>query len=491
MSSHEKDPNDPSTTSMAWDSMADIWDLIDTILGGTGPMRAAAEIYLPRHEQESSPNYNERLGRCTLFNMTELTLGTWVGKPFSDPVRLNDDVPQEIVSISEDIDLQGNNLTVVARSWFRESLAKSFAHILIDMPALTDEEKEDRTLADDNRDNIRPYWILIKPENLIFAESQIVNGREMLTHVRILETIVSRVGFTEVITDRIRVLEPGHFAIFEKVFLNKSRSKFKWVIIESGETGLDEIPLVTFYADRTGLMEGKPPLEDLAHLNIRHWQSTADQINILTVSRFPMLAVSGAQDQSGDTMVIGPRQLLGTKDAQGRFYYVEHTGKAITAGREDLEDLEEQMASYGAEFLKRKSGSHTATGRALDSAEAMSPLQDMVIRFVESMGEALDITAKWLKLEGGGGTVDIATDFSISGQDDAELKILFAARKNGDISMIDFLNELKIRGILSDDFDVTQNISRILIGMGLGLETNNPGNENTDKQKGIKDENES
>lgn len=477
MSSHKKDPSDPSTTSMAWDSMADVWDMIDTILGGTGPMRDAAETYLPQHEQESRPNYQERLGRCTLFNMTELTLGTWVGKPFSDPVKLNDDVPKEIVNISDDIDLQGNNITVVARSWFRESLAKSFSHILIDMPTISKEDQKDRTLEDDVKDNIRPYWILIKPENLIFAESQIVNGREMLTHVRILETIVSRVGFAEVVTERIRILEPGSFTIFEKQFTSKTRTKFKWVVIESGETGLNEIPLVTFYADRTGLMEGKPPLEDLAHLNIRHWQSTSDQISILTVSRFPMLAVSGAADQSGDTMVIGPRQLLGTKDAQGRFYYVEHSGKAIKSGREDLEDLEEQMASYGAEFLKRKSGSHTATGRALDSAEAMSPLQDMVIRFTESMGAALDITAKWLNLDGGG-TVDIATDFSISGQDEAELKLLMEARKRGDISLIDFLNELKLRGILSEDFDVSINIERILIGLGVGLETTPKKEEN-------------
>lgn len=482
MSSHKKDPEDPSTTSMAWDSMVPIWDMIDTILGGTGPMRDAGTVYLPQHEQESAPNYQERLHRCTLFNMTELTLGTWVGKPFSDPVKLNDDVPKEIVNISDNIDLQGNNITVVAREWFRESLAKSFSHILIDMPALTDEERNGRTLADDNRDNIRPYWILIKPENLIFAESQIINGREQLTHVRILETIVSRAGFAEVITEQIRVLEPGWFEIWEKRPISKNSNKFKWVMIESELTDLDEIPLVTFYANRTGLMEGKPPLEDLAHLNIRHWQSTSDQINILTVSRFPMLAVAGATDQTGDTMVIGPRQLLGTKDAQGRFYYVEHTGKAITAGREDLEDLEEQMASYGAEFLKRKSGSHTATGRALDSSEAMSPLQDMVIRFTESMGEALDITAKWLKLKGDGGTVDIATDFSISGQDEAELKILFAARKNGDISTIDFLNELKLRGILSEDFDVTQNIERILIGLGIGLETDKSEDKENDNE---------
>ena len=454
----KKDPSDPSSTSMAWDLMAPKWDMMNTILAGTQAMRDSGEVYLPRHDSESASNYDERLNRCTLFNMTELTLCTWVGKPFSDPVKLNEDVPQEIINITDDIDLQGDSITVMARDWFREALSKSFAHILIDMPSIPDSiNGQQRTKADDLRMNIRPYWSLIRPENVIFAESQVVNGQEMLTHVRIRETLVKRVGFVETLVERIRILEPGTFSVWELTPKSKSSKKMVWSEVESGQTGLNEIPLVTFYADRSGLMEGKPPLEDLAHLNIRHWQSTADQINILTVSRFPMLAVSGAADQTGDTMVIGPRQLLGTKDSAGRFYYVEHSGRAIASGKEDLADLEEQMASYGAEFLKRATGNQTATGRALDSSEAMSPLQDMVVRFTESMNEALDITAKWLNLESGG-TVDIATDFSISGQSDAELRTLTEARKNGDLSQVDFLRELKNRGILSDDFSITQGV---------------------------------
>lgn len=455
--SSEKDPNDPSSTSLAWDLMSPKWEMMNTILAGTQAMRDAGETYLPRHEQESRANYSERLNRCTLFNMTELTLGTWVGKPFSDPVKLNDDVPAEIVNISDDIDLQGDSITVVARDWFREALSKSFAHILIDMPNINTNDGRVRTKEDDLKDGIRPHWSHVRPENVIFAESRVVNGKERLVHVRILETVVRRVGFAEVIINRIRVLEPGSFSVWELAPKSKASKKEVWTMVESGETGIDVIPLVTFYADRTGVMEGKPPLEDLAYLNIRHWQSTADQINILTVSRFPMLAVSGAVDQSGETMAIGPRQLLGTKDSSGKFYYVEHSGKAISSGKDDLADLEEQMASYGAEFLKRKSGNQTATGRALDSSESMSPLQDMVTRFIESMNEALDITAKWLNLDSGG-TVDIATDFSLSGQSDAELRTLSEARRNGDISQVEFLRELKNRGILSDDFSITQSV---------------------------------
>lgn len=468
----EKDPDDPSTTSFAWDNMIPTWTMIDTVLGGTEAMRAAGSLYLPQHEEESDTGYQERLNINVLFNMTELTLDGLVGRPFSDPVRLNDDVPQKIIDLAQNIDLQGNDITTFCREWFKEGVSKAFSHVLIDFPLLTEEEKEGRTLEDDRREGRRPYWQLIKPENLIFASSTVEtidgNPKEFLTQARIKEFVVETVGFAEVVKERIRVLFPGGFQVFEKVQEDK-RKKIEWVLIEEGETGLDFIPLVTFYTDREGLMMGKSPIEDLAHLNIRWWQSNSDQINVLTVSRFPMLAVAGATDVAGSVVRIGPRQLLGTKDANGRFYFVEHQGKSIEAGRQELLDLEEQMASYGAEFLKRKPGSPTATARALDSAESISPLQDMSIRFINAINTALDYTAAWLGITGEGdtkgGTATITTDFGPEEIREVDIEFLMNARKVRDISREAFIMEAKRRGLISEEYDSIADLSQLFTEM--------------------------
>lgn len=461
--SGKKDSESPATTSAAWDAMIEKWIMVETLLSGTEAMREAGRIYLPQHEEETDANFAERLERTTLFNMLELTLDSFVGRPFSDPVKLNEDVPTEIADLAEtDIDLQGNDITVFCREWFREALGKSLAHVLIDFPIMTDEEAEGRTKETDLNEGRRPYWQLIKPENLIFATAETVltpeGVREFLTHVRIKEFITERVGFAEVVKERIRILEPGTFAVFEKVEKPKKK-KEEWILIEEGETGLPIIPLVTFYANRSELMAGKPPLEDLAFLNVRHWQSTSDQISVLTVARFPMLAVAGATDVSGATMAIGPKQLLGTKDPNGKFYYVEHTGKSIEAGRQDLLDLEEMMASYGAEFLKRRPGNVTATARALDSAEAMSPLQDHTIRFIDAVDSAMDITALWLGLgPDAGGTVEIAADFGPEELEDLDLRTLNEARRNRDLSRKGYFSELRRRGMFADDFNFEQDL---------------------------------
>src|SRR5690606_3298098 len=164
-------------------------------------------------------------------------------------------------------------------------------------------------------------------------------------------------------------------------------------------------------------------------------------------------------------------------DPHGRFYYVEHTGAAISAGRTDLQDLEQQMASYGAEFLKRRPGDQTATARALDSAEASSDLQAMVGLFEDAVAQALDITADWMRLAVPGGTVELVKDCGLEEQDAVGLQELREARRSRDISRKAYLNALRLRGILPEDYDaeadwelIQQEISGAMGAAGLDLD---------------------
>src|SRR5208337_3871575 len=142
-------PPDPSVKSNAYQYMEPKWAMITTLMGGTDLMRIAGSQYLPQHPEESQANYNERLNRSTLFNMFELTLDSLVGKPFVEPIKLNNDVPKPIVELAKDVDLQGNDLTSFSREWLRDAIAKGFSCIIVDMPVLNPDEKPQRTLQDD------------------------------------------------------------------------------------------------------------------------------------------------------------------------------------------------------------------------------------------------------------------------------------------------------------------------------------------------------
>ncbi len=452
----KNDPKDPSQKSQAWNEMSQPWTVINAVLGGTATMRKSGRSLTPQHQEETEEGYRARLMSTTLYNVTSITLESLVGRPFSDPLRLNDDVPQEIKDIEGEIGVSGDDMHTVCRRWFRDGLAKGLSHVLIDMPPL--EETEDgrpRTLADDILENRKPYWTVIEPENILGASYDTINGKKVLTSVRIAETELVNDGFSEIRKDRVRVLYPGRWEVHEQT------ERSVWTVVEKGETGLDEIPLVTFYADRVTDFVSKPPIEDLAYLNVRHWQSTSDQINVLTVARFPMLAVSGARNENSDGMAIGPKQLLSLSEANGRFYYVEHSGKAIEAGRNDIADLEQQMAAYGAEFLRKRPSGATATARALDSAEATSPLQDHTLRMQSAIQQALLMTAKWLDLEDGG-TAKLVTDYGPETLEGVDLQILTDMSSRGLLSDLDLFLELKRRGLLRDNFDPEENYARLL-----------------------------
>lgn len=468
----------PAVESPAYERMEPRWKLIDTLLGGTESMRLAGQDYLPRHPEESEKRYKERLQTNVLLNMTELTLDTLTGKPFSEPINLNDDIPPPVQEILDDVDLLGHNLDVFCRQWFRSALAKAFCHVLVDYPRLTPRaDGQPRTLADDRVEGVRPYWVLIQPENVIYAYSEVVNGREMLTHVRIRETISVMGEWEEQFEEQIKVLTPGHVAIYKKRG-GSGPKKDEWVLEDEWDTGLSQIPLVTFYADRTGLMEGKPPLLDLAYMNIAHWQSSSDQRSVLTVARFPILAASGLDpNDAQNKIVVGPYQLLVSPDAQGKFYYVEHTGSAIESGAKDLQSLEDSMASYGSQFLVKKPGNQTATARALDTAESSSDLQAMTVSFEDSIATALSFTAEWMRLGTEGGTVELEKDYGLDDAGAPGLSILDAARQRKEISRKAYIAELKRNGVLDEEFDFEADQIELeeeaMNGLTFGATTNN------------------
>lgn len=460
MPTNEKDPKSPATTSDAYDRMSPRWHVIESLLGGTETMRAAAQAYLPQHAEETDDGYQERLQQATLFNATKKTLEDLVGKPFSKPLKPNDDVPKQFIEgLFKDIDLMGNDVNVFVQEWFREGLAKSFAHVLIDFPKV--EPRQDglpRTKEDDAKDGMRPYWNLIKPECLIFAAAETRGGQEVLTHVRIMEHYTVRDGFAEVCKKRIRVLEPGTVTLYELNEKNKQREE--WVKTDSWNTGLSYIPLVTFYAHRETFMVGQPPLLDLAWLNVSHWQSVADQRHILKVSRFPILYASGV-DGDESKLVIGPNKVWYVPEANGKVGYIEHTGSAIEAGRQDIQDLEAQMATYGAQFLQDKPGDQTATGRALDSAEASCDLARMVGVFEDAIAKALAYTAEWSKVGKEGGTVQLVREYDMQESNPADLTALQAARASRDISRDAYLRELMLRHVLSEEYDPEADLALI------------------------------
>lgn len=426
---------DPSMPSAAYTRMSGKWELPRALMGGTPAMRMLAYKFLPRHPAESGRHWHARLQRSVLRNFFRRTVQSLTGKVFAKPLVLGDDVPARLRALMEDVDLTGRNLHVFARDVFEDAMVHGLSHILVDYPRIA----PGQTLADERALGARPYAVHVKAEQVIGWRVDDGAGRPRLAQLRLRETAVEPDGaFGERSVERIRVLEPGAWTLWQQ------GDDGRWAVVDNGKTSLDVIPLVTVYTHRLGMLEGEPPLEDLAWLNLEHWQIRSDQRNALNVTSFPILAAAGWNKDDGQ-VEFGPNKFLTTADPHGKFYYVESGGAHLAAGRAELEALEEAMRLFGLQFETR--GTPTATGRLIDAAEGAAPLQAWALGLADAIEQMLVHFAQWEGLDDGG-SVSLGTD--VVPADGSELDALIKARAAGDLSREAFVGELRRRGVLGE-----------------------------------------
>lgn len=420
--------------------MAEHWPVIDALLGGTAAMRKAGERYLPKQPREDNEDYQYRLKTATLFPAFARTVGVMAGKPFSKELSLSEETPERIVQLSEDIDGEGRSLHSFAADAMHEVVAKGFCGILIDYPVTNGEI---RTIAQEKATGVRPYWSLVKGERILGWKVGKVRGVVALTQLRISETAEIEDGLYGVsLVNRVRVYEPGKWALWEE-------SSRGWTLIEGGTSTLGIIPFVPLYGSREGFMHGLPPLLDLAHQNVKHWQHQSDQDDSIRFARKRLLVLIGLDDD-GAEVTAGANHAL-RLPLNGDAKVVQGSAESVTAGRSELEALEAQMIQTGAELLVARPGERTATEAANDAEANKSELQRMVESFEDALDQALQITADWLKIPEGGGNATLYKDFAVSSLSEATAQLLLQMQQGGVISKATLIREQQRRGIIAPD----------------------------------------
>lgn len=440
--------------SAAVTAMGENWPLVDALLGGTPAMRKAAKAYLPKWPNEGDEDYTARLASATLFPAFSHTVDVLVGKPFSKPLVQSDETPEQLVAWSEDIDLQGQNLHSFAAGIAHSALSYGFGGILVDYP----QADGVRTVADEKSAGVRPYWVELKGTSILGWRSERLNGANLLTQLRFLETVTEADGeFGETIIEQVRVLYPGKWQVWREDKNADIASPDRWKLHVDGVTSLQKIPFVPVYGTRSGFMSGAPPLLELAFMNVQHWQSKSDQDTILHVARVPILF---ARNMGDCTLVVGASQAVQGNGENADLKFVEHTGKAIEAGRLSLLDSEDRMRQIGAELLVIKPGKTTVAQTMSDEAPGMCVLQSIIQNLEGSLDAAMALTAEWVATEYAG-KVQIFDDYGVSTLGEATLKLLRDMNVDGTLSDETLFHEAQRRGELSADLDWEAEAERI------------------------------
>ena len=428
------------------------------LMGGTTAMRQARTTYLPQFAKESKAAYDVRLAASWLFNGYRNTVKDMTGRVFSKPVEIVEG-DARLEEWADNIDMQGRDLSTFARQVFEDALSgPGISYIMVDAPPRQGTVTQAAAIAQ----NLRPYMVSLRVEDILGWRAETIANVVTLTQIRIAEKITIQDPsdeFKDASIDQIRVLDRLPNGVQTRLYRKQAGSQ-KWMEYEAAtvNTAIREITVVPFYANRTGFFTGEPMLDDLSDVNIAHWQSQSDQRNVLHYARVPILFGAGMDAKAAIT--IGATEAVMASDANAKLAWVEHSGKSIEAGRQDLKDLEFQMETFGLQMLTARTNAQSATGEALDANKETSQLS----MTADALQHALEQALEWMAMYGAMQpevTVSVNKDFGVSFMTAQEVTALLSAVKDGALSRETFLKELIRRGVIRSDLDADEEADRI------------------------------
>ena len=418
--------NDPNSV---WRNQEPHWILIEDLMQGTYGMRKKHRRYLPQEPRELDESYDNRLARSVCPPYYQRLERMLAGMLTRKPVRLTDtaDIIQEQLF---DVDLQGNDLNVWTYETTRKMVRYGHVGVLVDAPKAEYEG--------------RPYWCTYTPREILGWRYE---GSE-LVQLRLMEKVVLPDGeYGEKTAEQVRVLTPGEYKIYQK----QKNTNFE--LIDEGTTSLDKIPFSVAYANRINIMESRPPLEDIAELNLKTYQVQSDLDNQLHISAVPMLAFFGFPS-AAEEVSAGPGEAIAFP-ADGRAEYIEPKGTSFDHQFKRLEQIAGQINELGlSAVLGQKLSAETAEAKRLDRSQGDSTMMVIAQNMQDMIDNSLQFHAQYLGNTTAAGSSYVNRDFLGARLDPQEVGSLLQLYTAGTITQETLLNQLSEGEVLGDEFDV-------------------------------------
>jgi hypothetical protein len=419
----------------AWYAQEAHWILIEDLMQGTYGMRKKHRRYLPQEPRELDESYDNRLARSVVPPYYQRLERMLAGMLTRKPVRL-DDTADIIREQLFDVDLQGNDLNVWTYETTRKMVRYGHVGVLVDAPA----------------DGGRPYWVSYTPRQILGWRAEQQEGRQVLTQLRLAEIVNVPDGeFGEKAVEQIRVLTPGEFQLHQK----QDNGEFE--IIDEGRTSLSEIPFSVAYAQRQAFMESRPPLEDIAELNLKAYQIQSDLDNQLHISAVPMLAFFGFPS-AAEEVSAGPGEAIAFP-AEGRAEYIEPAGRSFDYQFKRLEQLAAQINELGlSAVLGQKLSAETAEAKRIDRSQGDSTMMVIAQNVQDMIDNCLVYHAQYIGNNTAPGSSYVNRDFLGTRLEPQEIQSLLQLYTAGTITQETLLRELAEGDVLGDDFNVDEEL---------------------------------
>lgn len=461
--------------------MVDDWQMIADIRAGARVVKSKGETYLPRYQNERVKEFKKRLESTPWRPEFVDALRNLCSKPFTKAVALQGTVSDRIKEIAEDIDGEGHDLHSFARDTFINGVAAGVVGIYVTYPDV----EPAKTQAEEDASGVRPYWVPLDATNIIALYTKKINGRDVVQDIRLKECEVVPDGFDDVTKHRIRHIYLDAtgapvWTLYEK-HQDAVTKEVKWDVVGAGALTLPEIPIVLFFTgERSGTYQVKPPLLDLAVMQLEIYRALSREDEILTYAGSPMLKAVGMdppQPTSAPQIVdgrerlvespaveitVGPKTILWARPSENPtdWDFIQPNAANIKAVQDSVDGKITHFRRLAMQPQTHMSGNLTATSAAIDAAKAHSAIEVWANALKDVLEQAFVYTAMWLK-EAETVEVSVHTDFGLDSEGTDEAANLIKMRQSGDLSQDTLWQELQRRGILGPQFDADKEKEQI------------------------------
>ena len=435
------------TTNPLYKKYEKDWKLIADLIAGERAIKAAGEIYLPKLSGQTESDYAKYVQRGCLFNAMARTLQGMVGAV----VRTNAviEAPPQLQPVLEDATVFQQTIQEVIRDTVDNILSYGFLGILIDMPTNT-------TLTP-----ALPYLALYKGVDILNWQRVKIGDDEVLSMVVLSELRYKIDPQDPYIMMQEKIIRVCFIDVDgwykQRVFIRNTADPKNEDWIQEGEdiiptkVGIPfkEIPFVFFNSLGIYPAPTKPPLLDVANLNIKHWQVSTDYYHGLHYCAIPTPWAAGFR-VDGD-LYIGSQKAWVSDDPNAKCGYLEFTGTGLAAIEKALTKLETLMAVMGARLLEeQKAGVESAEAIRLRISGDSVTLSTVAQVTEEGIVQVLDFVCLWMGISGKV-KVSINRDFVSQRLSSSDITALLGAVQAGKISMDTFLYNLRVGEILPPD----------------------------------------
>lgn len=352
------------------------WERIRDVVGGSDAVKAKGTTYLPALHEQESKDYERFKTRAVFFNATGRTLAALVGLLMrKTPELANDDALADFMA---DVDVQGTAFNEYVRAVVEEMNGPGHGGTLIDW---SDEEA-------------RPYFAHYLSEDVTNWNVERVAGRNVLTMLTLRETghtlNATTLEHDETETFRVFRLIDGRVELQVTTCISGAESTSETKELKRRGKALPAIPFVFHTLKGNKPTVCKPPLEDMAEINLSHYRTSADLENGRHVAGLPTPYAFGFDPKEDLTM--GTTHAWISDNTEAKVGFLEFTGSGLTDLKDALKEKQEQMAIMGARMIEPEKREAEAFGTVKLRADAE---QSTLVNVAETASATLSLCLQW------------------------------------------------------------------------------------------------